>query len=177
MAFVLDLLRQAGDVLITAELAVVVVSALLLIASTALGRFSGQNAAADGASIVVGAAGSLHYAYQLYELDSGGTYELTLPMEFWADWDNGGLIRVPDREQVAPSVQALERSQVHPSAVFEIEDSGFVASYALNLALGAVIVLLLAVVILLVVILRLVWKRGRQSVPAQKSENGGSSHE
>lgn len=62
MAFVLDLLRQAGDVLITAELAVVVVSALLLIASTALGRFSGQNAAADGASIVVGAAGSLHYA-------------------------------------------------------------------------------------------------------------------
>lgn len=66
---------------------------------------------------------------------------------------------------------------MHPSAVFEIEDSGFVASYALNLALGAVIVLLLAVVILLVVILRLVWKRGRQSVPAQKSENGGSSHE
>ena len=59
MAFVLDLLRQADDVLITAELAVVVVSALLLIASTALGRFSGQNAAADGASIVVGAAGFL----------------------------------------------------------------------------------------------------------------------
>lgn len=29
MAFVLDLLRQAGDVLITAELAVVVVSAIL----------------------------------------------------------------------------------------------------------------------------------------------------
>ena len=117
MAFVLDLLRQAGDVLITAELAVVVVSAilgalamffvmcyifevvacwrvfkkagqggwkslipvysnytryriswrplwfwvsaLLLIASTALGHFSGQNAVADGASIVVGVAGFL----------------------------------------------------------------------------------------------------------------------
>lgn len=127
--------------------------------------------------VVEYAAGSLHYAYQLYELDSGGTYELTLPMEFWADWDDGGLIRVPDREQVAPSVQALERSQVHPSAVFEIEDSGFVASYALNIALGAVIVLLLAVVILLAVILRLVWRRRKQNVPAQKSENGGSSHE
>lgn len=128
--------------------------------------------------VVEYSAGSLHYAYQLYELDGGGTYELTLPMEFWDSWDEGGgLVRVPDQERVSPSVQALERSQVHPSAVFEIEDSGFAASYALNIALGAVVALLLAVVILLAVSLRIVLKRRKRNVPAQKSENGGSSHE
>lgn len=128
--------------------------------------------------VVEYAAGSLHYAYQLYELDKSETYELTLPMDFWDSWDEGGgLERLPEQERVAPSIQALERSQVHPSAVFELEDSGFAASYALNIALGAIVVLLLAVVILLVVILRLVLKKRKQSVPVQKSENGGSSHE
>ncbi len=123
-------------------------------------------------------AGSLHYAYQLYELDSGGTYELTLPMEFWESWDDGGLVRVPDRELVAPSVQALERSRVHPSAVFEIEDSGFAASYALNIALGAAVALLLALAVLLIIVLRLLLRAGRRKppAPAGEHENGGNSH-
>lgn len=125
-------------------------------------------------------AGSLHYAYQLYELDRNGTYELTLPMEFWSSWDDGGLVRVPGRERVAPSYQALERSQVHPSAVLEIEDSGFAASYALNIVLGAAVLLLLLVIAaLLAAIIKLVL-RGRKKNPAalrQEKGNGGDPHE
>lgn len=125
-------------------------------------------------------AGSLHYAYQLYELDRGKTYELTLPMEFWSSWEDGGVVRIPDGERVAPSAQALERSQVHPSAVFEIEDSGFAASYALNIVLGAIIILLLLVIAALLAIvikLALRGRRGKTLAPAREKENGGDPHE
>lgn len=129
--------------------------------------------------VVEYSAGSLHYAYQLYEAEGGGAYELTLPMEFWSAWDDGGLARVPDGGRVAPSVQALERSQIHPSAVFEIEDSGFVASCALNIALGAAAVLLLAAVILLIIIIRRILggpkKKSAASIAEEK--NGGNIHE
>ena len=123
-------------------------------------------------------AGSLHYAYQLYDMDEGpGKYELTLPMEFWHTWEDGGLVRVPGEERVSPTVQALERSQVHPSAVFELEDSGFAASYALNIALGVIVVLLLVLVALLAGIIVFLVKKGRgRPGPLREKENGGSIH-
>ena len=130
--------------------------------------------------VVEYSANSLHYAYQLYTMDEGaGAYELTLPMEFWHTWDDGGLVRVPGADPVAPAVQALERSQVHPSAVFEIEDSGFAASHALNIVLGAA-VLLLAVIIALLALLVAALVKGRWKKapkPAETKENGGASHE
>lgn len=121
-------------------------------------------------------AGSLHYAYLLYDLDENGAYELTLPMKLWDSWDkDGGLVRSPEGTRIAPSVRALEHDQVHPSAVFELEDSGFVASYALNIALGTAIVLMLAVVVLVAVGLKLLLKWIKRKVPAQERENGESS--
>lgn len=125
--------------------------------------------------VVEYSAHSLHYAYQLYTMDDGaGAYELTLPMEFWHTWEDGGLARVPDGAAVAPAVQALERSQVHPSAVFELEDSGFVASNALNILLGIVSFLLALVVALLATLIVLLLKRRNRSPEAeQKNKNGG----
>lgn len=125
-------------------------------------------------------AGSLHYAYQLYTMDEdGGAYELTLPMEFWHTWDEGGLIRIPGKEQVTPTVQALERTKIHPSAVFELEDSGFAASYALNIALGVIIALLLIVIALLVGIAVALLKRRKRKRPLAvgKKEIGGDLYE
>ncbi len=129
--------------------------------------------------VVEYSANSLHYAYQLYTMeDGGGEYELTLPMEFWHTWDDGGLVRVPDTDRVAPTVQALERSQVHPSAVFELEDSGFAASHALNILLAAIIVLLVLVIPLLAgVLLTLLKRRGGAGPDTKTKENGGASHE
>lgn len=127
--------------------------------------------------VVEYSAGSLHYAYQLYRMEDGeGTYELTLPMEFWHTWDDGGLVRVPGEDKVAPVIQALERSQVHPSAVFELEDSGFAASHALNILLGLIIVLLAVMIALLVGVIVLLLKRRNRKL-VQEKEGGGVSHE
>lgn len=126
--------------------------------------------------VVEYAAGSLHYAYQLYDLEGGGSYELTLPMEFWDGWDKGGgLARLPGGERVPPSVQALDRSDVHPSAVFELEDSGFAASYALNIVLGLAVLLLLLLVAVLAAVIIILVRRLRRRAPAVK-ENGGTTH-
>lgn len=130
--------------------------------------------------VVEYSAGSLHYAYQLFTMETPDcAYELTLPMEFWSTWDDGGLVQVPEGERVSPAVQALDRTQIHPSAVFEIEDSGFLASYALNIALAAAVVVLLAVVALLVICLVIVLRKTRRKTPAGAGEieNGGTSHE
>ncbi len=118
--------------------------------------------------VVEYSANSLHYAYQVYTMNEGvGEYELTLPMEFWHTWNEGGLIRVPGTDRVAPEVQALERFQVHPSAVFELEDSGFAASHALNIAMGIVICLLAAVIVLLTLLI-LMLKKGRGDTRGDK---------
>jgi len=129
--------------------------------------------------VVEYSAGSLHYAYQLYTMDdSASAYELTLPMEFWYTWDDGGLVRVPGADKVSPVVQALERSQVHPSAVFELEDSGFVASHALNILLGVVIFLLVVIIALLAgVIVMLLKRRKKKPLAAgQTNKDGGAPH-
>lgn len=129
--------------------------------------------------VVEYSAGSLHYAYQIYTMEGGGTdYELTLPMEFWNTWDDGGLVRVPGAEKVEPEILALERSQVHPSAVFELEDSGFAASNALNILLGVVIFLLVAIIALLAGMIVLLLKRGKRRAgrAAQENVDGGVSH-
>lgn len=125
-------------------------------------------------------ANSLHYAYQIYTMEEGeGAYELTLPMEFWKTWDDGGLVRVPEKDRVTPAVQALEREQIHPSAVFELEDSGFAASHALNILLAIIGFLLVVIVALLVALIVLLVKRRKKkvSVAAETKENGGASHE
>lgn len=130
--------------------------------------------------VVEYSASSLHYAYQLYTMDEGpGAYELTLPMEFWQTWDDGGLVRIPEEERVAPVVQALERSQVHPSAVFELEDSGFVASHALNILLGLIVLLLAVIIVLLVFLIAVLVKRRKKKAPEPvgTKENGGADHE
>lgn len=128
--------------------------------------------------VVEYSAGSLHYAYQIYTMDQGdGSYELTLPMEFWNDLEDGSLIRVPDNQAVAPTVQALEREDVHPSAVFELEDSGFLASYVLNIALIAVIVLLLAVIAALVILVVFLVRRGRKKAVQTNEQKGDASYE
>lgn len=128
--------------------------------------------------VVEYSADSLHYAYQLYTMEDGpGAYELTLPMEFWYSWDDGGLVRVPGADRVAPALQALERSQVHPSAVFELEDSGFVASHALNMLLGAAAFLLLLVTALLILWIVKLLKRRKKKASAKIKEDGGVSHE
>lgn len=125
-------------------------------------------------------ANSLHYAYQIFTMEEGeGTYELTLPMEFWQTWEDGGLVRVPGEDRVKPAVQALERSRIHPSAVFELEDSGFAASHALNILLGLLVILLILVAALLAVLILLLVRRRKKKVPtlAETKENGGASHE
>lgn len=130
--------------------------------------------------VVEYSAGSLHYAYQLFTIESADcAYELTLPMEFWSTRDDGGLVRVPEGERVSPSVQALDRAQIHPSAVFEIEDSGFAASYALNIALGLAVFLLLVIVAVLVAVIVTLLRKSRKKVPAAagQNENGGDPHE
>lgn len=125
-------------------------------------------------------ANSLHYAYQIYTMEEGeGAYELTLPMEFWKTWDDGGLVRVPEKDRVTPAVQALEREQIHPSAVFELEDSGFAASHALNILLAIIGFLLVVIVALLAALIVLLVKRRKKKIPAaaETKENGGASHE
>lgn len=136
----------------------------------------------DGSRIKVVeySANSLHYAYQVYTMDRGaGDYELTLPMEFWHTWDEGGLVRVPGADRVIPQVQALKRFQVHPSAVFELEDSGFAASHALNIALGIVICLLTVVIALpaLLILTRIKRRKKGGPTPAETKERGGAGHE
>lgn len=119
--------------------------------------------AGERIKVVEYSANSLHYAYQLYTMENAGdTYELTLPMEFWHTWDDGGLVRASDSNPVAPTMQALERSQVHPSAVFELEDSGFAASNALNILLGIAIFLLILVIALPVILILILRKRQKK---------------
>lgn len=113
--------------------------------------------------VVEYSAGSLHYAYQLYTLESGtGAYELTLPMKFWHTWDDGGLVRVPGGDRVTPEVRALKRSQVHPSAVFELEDSGFAAAHALDILLGTAFFLLAAAAVVSVGIMLALYKKNKR---------------
>lgn len=127
--------------------------------------------------VVEYSAGSLHYAYQLYTVEGGGAYKLTLPMEFWQTWDDGGLVRLPGEDRIAPTVQALERSQIHPSAVFELEDSGFMAAHALDILLGTVFFLLAVATLALagVIAARSRWKK-RVARRRAEIKNGGDSH-
>lgn len=87
---------------------------------------------------------------------------MTLPMKFWHTWDDGGLVRVPGGDRVTPEVRALKRSQVHPSAVFELEDSGFAAAHALDILLGTAFFLLAATVVVLVGIMLALYKKNKR---------------
>ena len=128
--------------------------------------------------VVEYSAGSLHYAYQLYTVEGGGAYKLTLPMEFWQTRDDGGLVRLPGEDRIAPTVQALERSQVHPSAVFELEDSGFMAAHALDILLGTAFFLLTAAALALagIIAARSRWKK-RVARRSTEIKNGGAFYE
>jgi len=127
-------------------------------------KLSGGSQPAERVKVVEYSAGSLHYAYELFEMDSsGGSYELALPDEFWGGGDIGGMTDAGGTE-VLPQVEALERGKIHPSAVFELEDSGFWASHFLSIMLVLNILLILAVVLLqVIVIIKVVrrWKKQR----------------
>lgn len=120
-------------------------------------------------------AGSLHYAYQIYPMeDKAAVYELVLPMELWKGREEGGLSRMPGGDRIAPTAQTLERSQVHPNAVFELEDSGFAASHALDILSGSGILLLGLVIGAPVSKIALILKRRKRRTG--KKENGGAFH-
>lgn len=108
-------------------------------------------------------AGSLHYAYKIFDLDGtdGDVYELLLPDEFWSG-ETLGAMTGADGEAVLPTVQALEREEVHPSAVFELAGCGFWASHFIELALGAIVLLVILVVVLLIVAVRLLLRRRKR---------------
>jgi len=113
-------------------------------------------------------AGSLHYAYRLYELPPGQTYELTLPMEYWSGAEDGGVTDAAGNK-ILPTVQALEREQVHPSAVFELSDSGWMASHFLVVALVVLIVLLLAALGVIAALVLALRRRGKKKSAADSA--------
>jgi len=116
-------------------------------------------------------AGSLHYAYKFYEMDSkGGTYELTLPMDYWSGENDGGLVKLPG-QRIEPLEAVLDRSAVQPSAVFELMDIGWLASHALDVALGIVIALTAAAAALAVLLIAVLTRRGRQKKAAVSAKH------
>jgi len=70
----------------------------------------------------------------------------------WLTGNLGGMTDAAGAE-IAPRVEALERSEIHPSAVFELEDSGFWASHFLSLVIALITILILALVLLQVFVI------------------------
>ncbi len=111
---------------------------------------SGGSRAVERIKAVEYSAGSLHYVYKLFEVDGkgGGEYTLTLPDQFWSQEDVGGMTDEAGNV-VVPVAQALNREDVHPSAVFELEDCGAWASHFIDGILMLIILFVLAAVILI----------------------------
>jgi len=114
---------------------------------------SGGSHTVERVKAVEYSAGSLHYAYKLYEIEGkgGGTYELTLPDQFWSEEEIAGMSD-PAGGPVAPVAQALDRGDIHPSAVFELEDCGFWASNCIVLLMVLLVILVLVTIALLVTV-------------------------
>jgi len=143
------------DILGSAKMVTVPACRTYLLELTPAGKKSAQVKAVEYS------AGSLHYAYRLYELSPGQSYTLTLPMEYWSAADDGGVTDAAGNK-ILPTVQALKREEVHPSAVFELSDSGWMASHFLAVALAVVIVLLLAAIAVIVALVLALRRRGKK---------------
>lgn len=143
------------DILGSAKMVTIPACRTYLLELTPTGKQSAQVKAVEYS------AGSLHYAYRLYELPPGQSCTLTLPMEYWSDADDGGLTDAAGNK-VSPTVQALKREEVHPSAVFELSDSGWMASHFLEVALAAAVILLLAAMAVIVALVLVLRRRGKK---------------
>ncbi len=135
---------------------------------------SGGSHATERIRAVEYSAGSLHYAYKLYEIEGrgGSPYTLTLPDEYWSQESIGGMTDAAGNA-VSPKAQALDRANVHPSAVFELEDCGFWASHFLDLIVVLLVVLVL-VTVSLPIAAALVLRRRRKKKSASPQSGGAS---
>jgi len=131
--------------------------------------FSGGSRGTERIRAVEYSAGSLHYAYKLFEIDSGGdgTYTLILPDQYWSQEDIGGMTDGAGNT-VPPKALALDRESVHPSAVFELEDCGWWASHFAVLAVVLLVILIL-VTVSLPIIAAVVLVRRRKKARSQKT--------
>jgi len=121
---------------------------------------SGGSHATERIKAVEYSAGSLHYVYKLFEIEGkgSGAYMLTLPDEYWSQEDIGGMTDAAGNI-VLPIAQALNREDVHPSAVFELESCGYWAAHFINLILILLIILVVVTLLLLIFVFSAIVRR------------------
>jgi len=130
---------------------------------------SGGSRKAERVKAVEYSAGSLHYAYKLFEMEGGGPCSLVLPDQYWSQEDIGGMSDAAGNA-VSPKVQALDREEVHPSAVFELEDCGFWASNCIVLIIVLLVILILVTIALLITAAVFLFRRQKKGkCPPQKT--------
>lgn len=132
--------------------------------------FSGSSHDVERIRAVEYSAGSLHYAYKLFELEgrADGSYTLVLPDQYWSQEDIGGMTDAAGNT-ISPKALALDRESVHPSAVFELEDCGWWASHFIVL-MAVLLVILVIVTVSLPVIAALSLIRRRKNKKSQKAD-------
>lgn len=125
--------------------------------------------AADGGKpgtvkVVEYQAGSLRYVYRLYRVAGTGEYLLSLPASAQPyALENVSLTDCLTGFSVEPKESALDQKVVPPSAVFELEDSGWLASHFLETVLiGAAVLVLLLLALLVWLVVRAVRRRKRK---------------
>lgn len=109
-------------------------------------------------------AGSLRYVYQSYEIGAG-SFTLSLPAEE-QPFDMSGISVAAETSsgptELAPKVSILNQADISPSAVFELEDSGWFASHFLPVAAGTVAVLVLLLLTLAIILIVRAVKRRKK---------------
>ncbi len=96
-------------------------------------------------------AGSMRYVYQLYQTEEkkDGWFQLELPEAAPYELSTVSL-KAPDGADISPAEQALDRSEIPPSAVFELENSGWFPSHFIPLTTVLLLILLLLFLTLLI---------------------------
>ncbi len=95
-------------------------------------------------------AGSMRYVYQLYRVKGGEGSWLQLELPKAQPYELSGIFLKASGTAVPPAEQALDRAEIPPSAVFELEGSGWLPSHFLPLVLTLLLLLLFLFLVLLI---------------------------
>ena len=95
-------------------------------------------------------AGSMRYVYQLYRVKGGEGSWLQLELPKAQPYELSGIFLKASGTAVPPAEQALDRAEIPPSAVFELEGSGWLPSHFLPLVLTLLLLLLFLCLVLLI---------------------------
>ncbi len=89
-------------------------------------------------------AGSMRYVYQLYQVEGkeNGWFQLGLPKAQPYELD-GISLKAPGGDLVFPAERALDREEIPPSAVFELEGSGWLPSHFIRVTAAILLILIL----------------------------------